>query len=214
MAPRENHKSYANIHTPWLRPIVTRKSGALALHWLFQGLLYMDPTERWFKLGLDLLLTLVLGGILRLWLALPLAIGGGFAVAHSLNFLFNGQMYGVLKTFGTVSHSGATFNAELERLRARVTEEPCILYAAAYGSLARGEWSETSDLDVRVVRAPGFRSAWRVCWFAARERARAFLKRFPLDIYVLDGHFSLEKMSEKSIPIVLINDSGQASEQR
>jgi predicted nucleotidyltransferase len=207
MAQRKNQKPYANIHSPWLSPIVTRKSGALALHWLFQGLLYMDPTERCFKLGLDLLLTLVFGGILHLWLALPLAIGAGFIVAHTLNFLFNGQMYGVLKTFGSVSHSGARLTAELERLRARVTEEPCILYAAAYGSLARGEWSETSDLDVRVVRAPGFRSAWRVCWFAAHERTRAFLKEFPLDIYVLDGYSSLAKVSEKSIPVVLINDS-------
>lgn len=207
MAQRENQKPYANIHSPWLRPIVTRKSGALGSHWLFQGLLYMDPTERWFKLGLDLFLTLVVGGILRLWLSLPLTIGAGFVVAHTLNFLFNGQMYGVLKTFGSVSHSGTEFHAELERLRARVTEEPCILYAAAYGSLAREAWSETSDLDVRIVRAPGFRSAWRVCWFAARERTRAFLKGFPLDIFVLDGRSSLEKMSEKSIPVVLINDS-------
>jgi hypothetical protein len=185
--------------------MVTRKSGALALHWLFQGLLYMDPTERWFKLGLDFFLTLVIGGMLGLWLSLPLALGIGMLIAHTLNFLLNGQVYGVLKTFGGVRRTWAEFDWELKRMQNRVGQEPCILYAAAYGSLARDEWSETSDLDVRLVRAPGLRSAWRVCWFAARERARAFFKRFPLDVFVLDGRDSLEKISEKSIPVVLIS---------
>jgi hypothetical protein len=118
-----------------------------------------------------------------------------------LNFVFNGQIYGALKHFGGVRYTWAEFNREIERLRVRVAQEPCIVYTAAYGSLAREEWSPTSDLDVRLVRAPGLRSAWRVCWFATRERARAFWKKFPLDMFVLDGYASLDKMSEN--PVIL-----------
>ena len=207
MIQKTKQKPYANIHSPWLQPIVTRRWGALALHWLFQGMLYMDPTERLFKLGLDLFLTLVTGGFLFLWLSFPFALGIGALIAHTLNFLFNGQVYAVLKTFGGVQHTWEEFHWELERMRIRVVQEPYILYAAAYGSLARDEWSSTSDLDVRLVRAPGWRGAWRVCWFAAWERARAYRNRFPLDVFVLDRCTSLEKMSERSTPVILINVS-------
>lgn len=201
MAPK--NKYYANVDFPWLQPVVSRKLGALTVHWIFQGMLYMDPTERWFKLGLDFLLFLAVGGLLDLSLPRPLAIGLGIFTAHTLNFFFNGQIYGLLKTFGGVQHTWLEFNREVERLRVRIVQEPCIVYAAAYGSLAREKWSPTSDLDIRLVRAPGLRSAWRVCWFAACERARAFWRRFPLDVFVLDGYASLNRMSEKDSPVVL-----------
>jgi hypothetical protein len=200
---KNREKYYAVSDSPWLRPVLRHRLGALTVHWMFQGMLYMDATERWFKLGLDLLLSVAIGGVLDLWWPHPLAIGLGIAVAHTLNFVFNGQIWVVLKHFGQVQHTHLEFKQEVERLRMRVRQEPDIVYAAAYGSLARGEWSPTSDLDVRLVRTPGLSSAWRICWFAARERARAFWKRFPLDVFVLDGYSSLNKMSEKNFPVVL-----------
>jgi hypothetical protein len=196
-------KYYGKVKSPWLQLVVGHKLGALTAHWVFQGMLGMDATERWFKLGLDFILFLVVGGILSLWLPRPWAIGLGIFTAHTLNFFFNGQIWVALKNFGGVRHTWLEFNREIERLRVRIAQEPWIVYAAAYGSLAREEWSPPSDLVVRLVRAPGLRSAWRVCWFAARERARAFWKRFPLDVFVLDGYASLNKMSEQNSPVVL-----------
>jgi hypothetical protein len=199
----QEQKVYAKVSNPWLRSVVKHRSGALLAHWLFQGLLYMDPTERWFKLGLDLVLTLIAGGVLGLWLPILPATLVGFLIAHTLNFLLNGQVYGVLKHFGSVQHTWEQFDEEVQRLRQRIAEEPSIVYAAAYGSLAREQWSPTSDLDLRLVRAPGIRSAWRVCWFAVQERARAFWNRFPLDLFVLDTCASLNRMAENDRPVVL-----------
>jgi hypothetical protein len=132
-----------------------------------------------------------------------LAIIAGALIAHTVNFVFNGQIFVVLKHFGDVRHTWDDFQQELEWLRDQVAREPNIIYAAAYGSLAREEWSSTSDLDVRLVRAAGLQSAWQVCWFALRARARAFRKGFPLDIFVLDGYGSLRKMSEQNFPVIL-----------
>jgi thymidylate kinase/predicted nucleotidyltransferase len=193
---------YAKVKSPWMQRLVHRKEGALAVHWLFQGLLYMDPTERRIKLGIDLLLALLFGSLLKRRLRTLPAFGLGLVAAHTLNFIFNGQIFGVLKHFGGVRHSWDEFNGEVERMRRKVAEEPDIVYAAAFGSLARSEWSPTSDLDVRLVRAPGLRSALRVGWFAIKERARANFIRFPLDLYVLDRHESLGRMSEKE-PVYL-----------
>jgi predicted nucleotidyltransferase len=169
----------------------------------------MDPTERRVKLGLNLILALLFGWLFKRRLPSLPAFGLGLLTAHSLNFLFNGQIYGVLKHFGGVRHSWDEFNREVERMRDVVAEEPDILYAAAYGSLARSEWSPTSDLDVRVVRAPGLRSALRTSWFAIRERTRANFKGFPLDLYVLDSYESLLRMSEKE-PVELTRHSNGA----
>jgi predicted nucleotidyltransferase len=200
-------KSYANINTPGLKVLVSRKEGALLLHWLVQGLLYMDRTERLFKIGLDLVGGLLIGTLLRLRLPRLAAFSAGFFIAHTLNFLFNGHLWGVLKHFGGVQNSRDEFNHEVESLKARLACEPSIIYAAAYGSLARGEWSPTSDLDVRMVRAPGMRNGWRASVFVLRERTRAFLSGFPIDIFVFDDYKFRTRMREDASPIVLKDQS-------
>lgn len=199
----EHQKSYAKVESPWLRLLVSRRCGALASHWMFQGMLNMDRSERYFKVGLDLVLWMILTPILRIWLSGPLALGLGLWAAHTVNFVVNGQIYAVLKTFGKVQSTQISYEREVAMLSERLAREPAVLYAAAYGSLARGQWSPTSDLDVRLVRAPGWRSALRVCWFALRERSRAFWRRFPLDIFVLDSYASLERLAEKDSPVIL-----------
>jgi predicted nucleotidyltransferase len=163
----------------------------------------METTERWFKLVLDLLLSMIAAGLLSVWLPLGWAALGGFVIAHTLNFLFNGQVYAVLKHFGGVRHTWPEYNREIELLRARIAQEPCIVYAAAYGSLAREEWKPTSDLDILLVRAPGLACGFRACLFAARERTRAFWNKFPLDMFVLDDFEALNKAAEKRSLIVL-----------
>jgi len=200
----EQKKYYAKVKSPWMQLIVGHKVGALMVHWVFQGLLYMDPTERWFKLGIDLVLTVVIGMLLGMWMPLPLALLIGLIVAHTVNFILNGQIYGVLKHFGSVQNSWEDFNQEVARLRERAVHEPYIEFAAIYGSVAREQWSPTSDIDLRVVRVPGVNNAVRACWFGVYERARAFWKGFPLDMLVLDRRESLNRLAERN-PVVLVD---------
>ena len=162
----------------------------------------MDKTERAFKIGLDAALTAALARLLGRWLPTWAALALGWVIAHTLNFLFNGQIYGVLKHFGGVRRTWEEFNAEVDALAQRIDREPAIIYAAAYGSLARDQWKPTSDLDVRLVRASGARNAWRASWFAVNERTRALFGKFPLDLLVLDSCEALERMAEKE-PVVL-----------
>jgi hypothetical protein len=162
----------------------------------------MDRTERVFKIGIDLILTIILGSLLSLvsgisWIW---AVVLGFLVAHTLNFLFNGQVWVVLKHFDLVSHSQAEFEQYLRLLSERVRAEPSIQWAAAYGSLVRGEWHEHSDLDVRLLRQAGFWHGLRACWFVVAERTRALLSTFPLDMFVLDGSGKLAKLRSDEQP--------------
>lgn len=198
-----NKPYYAVSNSPWLRPLLASPLGALAVHWVFQCMPYMDATERRFKLGIELALFLLVLGFLGPVLPSLVAVMASLLVAHTLNLVLNGHAWVVMKHFGRLQHSQKQFNREIRELSDRIARERCIVFAAAYGSLARGQWSPTSDLDVRLVRAPGLPSALRVCWFALRERARAFWRRFPLDLYVLDSYASLDKLVERDVPVIL-----------
>lgn len=204
---RIKEKSYAKVTNPILCKLLKHPIVAVGLHWAFQSLFYMDPTERRFKLGMDLIVTLALGLILSARVKGTIAWLCGFLIAHTLNFLFNGQIWGVLKTYGYLEQSSAAFTSYIEQLRMRAAAEPSIERLIVYGSLARRDWSPTSDLDGRIVRKPGFRNGIRSCWFLMRERSRALVRRFPLDLYVVDNASSLSKLRADEDGIELKGDT-------
>jgi hypothetical protein len=184
-----------------LRPLLRHPIIALGVHWFFQGILYMESTERLFKIGVEVILIgvflslFLVGGLSLIWAAV-VAVG----VAHTLNFLFNGQIWVVLKHFGLVMHSREKFDEYLDQLSEKIRTESSIGYAAFYGSLVREEWSSTSDLDIRLVRKSGVINGLRACGFVLRERTRACLNKFPLDIYVLDSSERLAEMRADEPP--------------
>ena len=190
---------------PLLRPLLRRRAGALFVSWVFQGLLYMDRTERWFKLAIDGIVTAAVG--IPIGLLSPLGLGPalvvGFLLAHTANWVFNGQIFVVLKAFGGVRHSMDQWERYMRGLNDRIRREPSIRWAGAFGSLVRGQFSETSDLDVRIIRQSGFVNAIRACWFVLKERTRAFFSGYPLDIYVLDSERLLEKLRGDEAPVIL-----------
>jgi predicted nucleotidyltransferase len=199
----DSPRGYAHVSHPVLQKLFRSPLTALAAHWLFQGILYMDPTERRFKLAVDAFLTVLAAVPLGLWLRWDLAWLAAFLLAHTLNFLANGHLWGVLKHYGAVSLRRPEFDAYLHRLAGRISAGPGIHWAGIYGSLVRGQWSPTSDLDVRLIRKPGTANALRACLFVLIERSRALLHRFPLDIYLLDGPGRLASLRHDEPPLII-----------
>ena len=174
------------------------------VHWALQGILNMDRTELWFKLLLDLGLTLSFTLLLNTWFSLLPAFLVGFFIAHSLNFLFNAQAWVVLRIYGYFCQSYASFDNFQQQFISRVLAEPSIGFAAIYGSLVRGDaWRPSTDLDVRLVRHKGVLNGLRACRFVLAERTRALWRCFPLDVYVLDSPASLSRMRSDEKPIVI-----------
>lgn len=203
---KASQHSYAGRKGRWVQsPLLV-----LAVHWLFQGMFYMDRTERSFKLLLDVILAVPCFLLFRRRFLPGVALPAALLTAHTANFLANGHLWGAMKHFGAVQTSWNDFNAEVQRLQERVNRQRYISFAGVYGSLARDEWSPSSDLDVRIVRAPGVASALSACWFALCERARALVVRFPLDIYVFDGVDRLAGMAEHGSALVLKGVGGSA----
>ncbi|KUK17266.1 hypothetical protein [Thermococcus sibiricus] len=180
-------------------PLYIKAPILLSSSWLFQGILYMDRTERVFKLALDVLFTIIL---VLLGANIPTAI----LISHTINWIFNGQIFVVFKNLKLITTPKEKFNVYIERLRAKLESEPSIVWAGIYGSLVREEFKETSDLDVRLIRKPGFINGVRACIFVMKERIWANFHGFPLDIYVFDN-FQQLKMKMKEEPIIIYEES-------
>ncbi len=193
-------RGYANASSPLLAfPWI-----ALVSHWVFQSLLYMDRTERFFKLMLDLLGTAAFSFFLHFWLGWPLACAAGFLCAHTLNFLFNGHFWGIFKHYGMIHSTPQQFALYVNQLAARARREPAIERFLVFGSFSRQQWQPHSDLDARILPQPGVGNAIRACWFVLTERTRALFGRFPLDIYVVENGISSARLdaSEQGIDLI------------
>src|SRR5512139_548805 len=173
----------AKSYVPLSEKIYRWKVLAFFSHWLFQGILYADKTEKAFRILIDACLIIIFFLVLINFVSYPISFIISLILAHTINAIFNGQLlsvsHGVLKSRNL---QDLTDYALL--LKKRISDEKSIHAAAIFGSFCRGETSETSDLDVRMVRRRGVINGLRSCSFCLSERTRALFHKFPLDIYV------------------------------
>lgn len=175
-------------------------------NFLFQGMFYMDRTERTVTISL----TLGVGLILR-WL-LPVSRYKwikSLSIAHFLNFFFNGHPWAFVihqLTPNLRITSEEDFTRWMNRLESLGNRSPSIAAIAVYGSHVRGELDGSSDLDVRVISYPGRRARVISTLLICRERIRAALTLFPIDIYVFDGTDSLSRLRDDEQPEILVDE--------
>lgn len=176
---------YARVSHHGLQRLVRHPSMALVSHWCFQSLFYMHRTERMVKLGLELVLTVGLG--LGLTAIISHASGWFLAwgIAHTINVCCNGHVWGVLKHFYPTGQTAQSFERYREQLMHRITQASSIATSEVIGSAAH-TWTPYADLDIRLIRHAGLLNGIRAGWFGIQERSRAFIARFPLDLYILD----------------------------
>lgn len=171
--------------------------------WTFQGTLYMDTTERYFKITLDLIMILPIFLILNYYLNLLTSILLAIILAHTLNWIFNGQIFVLLKNLKLIKTSEQSFKEYLDGIKIRVENENSIIAAAAYGSISREKLKETSDIDIRIIRKSGFINGFKSCVFVLKERSKSFFNKFPLDIYVLDSIDMIGVHIKNEKPVVI-----------
>jgi len=198
----KEEKIYSNIDIGFLTPLFRFKIIIILTNWIFQGILYADRTERIFKIALDFSLTTLLfliiinpDPIIRLIIS--------FILSHTLNWVFNGQLFALAKNFGIVHNEPEKIIEYAHEIKNRASKSKSIDCVAVYGSLVRGEIKSTSDLDMRIIRKPGIFNGLNACIFGLKERFRALVSRFPLDLYIIDSPKHLLKMSSNEVPEIL-----------
>lgn len=171
--------------------------------WLFQGIFYMDTTEKYFKVLLDFIIFFPLFFTLNNYLTILLSFLIAITLSHTINWIFNGQIFVLLKNLRLINTTTSRFFDYLEDFKKRVENENSIVAAAAFGSLSREKIKKTSDLDIRVIRNPGIINGINACVFVLKERTKSFFKGFPLDIYLLDSSEMVDKHIKKEKPIII-----------
>lgn len=164
--------------------------------WMFQGMLYSNWRENVIRLGIDAIITVALTLIMPWWI--------GLLIAHTLNFTFNMQAKAIFNHMGAGNKPASDFLHGTEAMRQRVEKAKCIDAAIAYGSLSRGCYKPTSDIDVRFVPAKGEWTYWKVCFWLVRERAISFATGYPLDAYVFTLERCKSAMRSDELPIIVM----------
>ena len=158
-------------------------------YWLLQGSLYMNWSERLHRWTLELLIFLVTWALFLVFLSPGLAAALGFAVAHTISAVCNGHVFAMLthdlfwfspyKNRDKFINYVSTIADRLARKKPRT-----VCGVVFFGSLSRGVFRESSDLDLRVIAADGFWNALGAAHLVFLERLRASFAGFPLDIYM------------------------------
>ena len=186
-------KKYQNGNTIRNLPAVT-----VITYFIFQGMRYMTPGERWFKIGLTSIATLLLN-LAGLHILLALIAG------HALNFVTNGQLPVMMRY--VVSDVGLTREkVRIALVKMQATAERFgIIDILVYGSFSRHVMKSTSDLDLRFQHRPGvLRSLLAYC-YATYIRIWANLNFIPIDVYCFTEAKFLDRMREDEIPALLFS---------
>lgn len=175
-----------------------------------QGFFYLDRTERWMRVawgllpsaGLYVLLAPHAGGMAR-----RIGVAGGLlAFVHVLNWIFNHNFWNCINSsFPGLRNRGASATRNyLASLRDRLRPHPSISALMLLGSISRLEWHSRSDIDLRVLRRPGFWNGVSASLLVSRERLLAVLARQPLDVYLADTPAFLRRRRKDEQPLFLL----------
>jgi predicted nucleotidyltransferase len=173
----------------------------------------MDRTEKILKLSLTLFPAILMFFLFNYYYPMTFSIVISFIIAHTLNWIFNGHLFGLVRNFGIVYNEPQIIIDYANEIKIRVSKEKSIDCVAVYGSLSRDEIKPTSDLDVRIIRKPGITNGLRACMFGLIERSRALFDKFPIDLFVVDSTEHLKKMRDDEKPQILYDPNGTLKKQ-
>ena len=172
--------------------------------WVFQGTLYANWRDNVVKFALDIIITVLLSMVMPWWI--------GFLIAHTLNYCFNAQAKAVYNHMGAGNKPASDFYKGVVAMKERAERAGCLDAVIAYGSLSRGCYKPTSDIDVRFIPKPGEWNFWKATFWTLKERIISFVTNFPLDSYVFSLEHTKKVMRSDELPIILLERAGAAKE--
>ena len=162
-------------------------------NWLMQGIFHADKSERLYKI----LFTVFFGCVFMLLLhyGFDLSWGKGvmvgFLIAHTLNWIVNNNFNVLIRhRIKWKRTSKEKLFGYLHQVRDRMKRAPdsdWVLYVVSHGGICRGTLNDHSDIDVSIIRKPGFVNMMKSIVFYVKEKKIADLNGVPLDIFICDS---------------------------
>lgn len=178
-------------------------------NWFSQGIIHADKTEKIYKILFSIISVFFFFAVFVSCFKMPLgqSILAGTFSGHTLNWLLNGNFYIIIvhRLFLSNLDKQNAFNY-LDSLADRLQNNHSIVYATAHGSICTGKLKPSSDIDVALVRAKGFRNALQALFFVTCERKIADLMGIPLEIYLIDNpDVAVKRFKAEQNPVVIFD---------
>ena len=168
-------------------------------NWLFQGVHHLDFTEKIYRIVFTIVSSLIVYYSLRISIIYSTIIG------HTLNWLVNSNFYNIFIHRLMISKLSKTKLFDYSQfLQKRLAKQNWILYAASFGSICRGKLKDSSDLDISIVRKPGFVNGLKGLWFILIEKKIGDFNKIPLELYLNDNpQTSINRFKSEINPVVM-----------
>lgn len=182
--------------------------------WVLQGSLYMAWRELIFRYVLEAFFVVAIFYGLLFFSPLQTASAApmSFITAHTLFWCFNGHVWAI--SIGDkrrlAKNTPGSILSYLGKLYIRMNDVGSVKGCVVFGSLARGEFTENSDLDIVCCRKPGLVNSILAYSVGIRERAIAFLNVIPVEIYFYDMP-EFEHLDENERPLLVKDVDGEIS---
>jgi hypothetical protein len=201
----------APFDAPWLEGVTQSCAFILAANWLMQGVRGMDRKELASRLLLEALAAALLLAVLRPAAPGPAAAVLALTVAHTLGFTLNGQVWVCVRYCPLYARDPAAVARFANAVAQDLRRLPWLEEAAIIGSRAASDpaWGPRSDIDLRLVTAPGLAGWLRTGLLLLRLRAAAFLRAVPLDLYAYDAPSSLARLDQREPLRVVLDRRGR-----
>jgi predicted nucleotidyltransferase len=187
--------------------LLQNKISIIVMNWIFQGVFGLSKIDLIGKLILEcclfLILFLSLGNLTSNRLILS------FLFAHTVNWIFNTHFWVLGRFIGITRTPTHRFYQYLKNMQNRIRETSGISGVIIIGGASRGEKiRETSDVDIFFIVRESLLSKIKALLFTIKERAIAFLRMFPLDLYLYENVFDMNKHRKDENPFVLFDREG------
>ena len=169
----------------------------------------MERVEALFKALFDIIVFSIVYLVLSIKMSVTPAMISAVILAHTINWLFNGQLYVLGRYLGFTHTKPSRFIAYPDTIKRRLIKRKSIKAVAFFGGLSRGSFSKTSDLDTRIISQAGLINSFIACFWVFLERSLALLYKYPLDIYVISKPDSFRKLDRNEYPIVLFDHTDE-----
>lgn len=189
-----------------------------ASNWLMQGIYLADWSEKLYKIFFTLFFWTISFIIFfeQLNFSFAKSVIMGFLFGHTLNWFINNNFFVILvhRIKWLKTSKIALFN-HLSAIQGRLEKMPnkeWLLYSVSLGGICNGTLNEHSDIDVILIRKPGFKNLIKAIVFYVKEKKYADIAGVPLDIMICDTpQDCINKSKNQKNPIVLLDPNNQVN---
>ncbi len=181
-------------------------------NWLMQGILHADKSEKAYKILFTVFFWIIITCVLFFGLSWKLnrSLFLGFVIAHTINWFINCNFYVLfvhrIKWLKTTKSELFNQLYDIQERLEKLPNKDWLLYSVSLGGICKGTLNEHSDIDVTLIRKPGFRNLIHSIIFYVKEKKYADLKGVPLDIFISDTPENcIQRSKRQKNPIVMID---------